>query len=174
MRGKVYIKIPRPASVGITPAHAGKREGHRGGSGSYTDHPRPCGEKPTRARVKAPFLGSPPPMRGKGYTSLELICYAGITPAHAGKSCRAWLPIFCIRDHPRPCGEKLSTSCRRRLQKGSPPPMRGKDTGVRYLKKADRITPAHAGKRTQVTAYFPRNGDHPRPCGEKPCKSGCL
>ena len=31
-----------------------------------------------------------------------------------------------------------------------------------------RITPAHAGKRYAKLSRIHENGDHPRPCGEKP------
>ena len=65
-------------------------------------------------------------MRGKG----RYICHQQpklrITPAYAGKSDRI---------------AKLSYA-----MKGSPPPMRGKETGTSMKQQDQRITPAYAGK----------------------------
>ena len=72
-------------------------------------------------------------------------------------------------DHPRPCGEKVSAGGAQRQRQGSPPPMRGKARGERYMQRARRITPAHAGKRQLLPSSQHMTRDHPRPCGEK-CK----
>ena len=53
--------------VGITPAYAGKRKMEKLGVKTYEDHPRLCGEKPEVQRRYKKGLGSPPPMRGKGF-----------------------------------------------------------------------------------------------------------
>ena len=45
--------------------------------------------------------------------------------------------------------------------------MRGKDRGNACYYPAHRITPAHAGKRIQMSAALPSQWDHPRACGEK-------
>ena len=70
---------------------------------------------------------------------------------------------------------------------GSPPPMRGKATGIdevgvlralapAHAGKGDRyaratraigITPAHAGKGANGNGGLQDDKDHPRPCGEK-------
>ena len=86
MRGKGNLKIALVLGVGITPAHAGKR-----------DSPRP--DRPSAG-------GSPPHMRGKDSVMYGLQRVHGITPAHAGKR-----PVWpgssaAHRDHPRTCGEK--------------------------------------------------------------------
>ena len=66
MRGKVFgFEIFSPV-IRITPAYAGK-------SGF-------------RCFQKVLFLGSPPPMRGKGIKCLLGIFRIRITPAYAGKS----------------------------------------------------------------------------------------
>ena len=91
------------------------------------DHPRPCGEKSNLQCLPNLQLGSPPPMRGKGYLQAALVARAGITPAHAGKSvCDKRIFILC-GDHPRPCGEKEPVKYILSQIKGSPPPMRGKE-----------------------------------------------
>ena len=92
-------------------------------------------------------MGSPPPMRGK-VTGIKISDYnAGITPAYAGKSnCRHILQ--CVhKDHPRLCGEKLTELDYASYKKGSPPPMRGKETYPFITCCYCRITPAYAGKR---------------------------
>ena len=71
----------------------------------------------------------------------------GITPAYAGKR------LVCVRlavlpqDHPRLCGEKRGCGAHLIIEKGSPPPMRGKAEGGAGSGCCRRITPAYAGKR---------------------------
>ena len=50
---------------------------------------------------------------------------------------------------------------------GSPPPMRGKDFGIKFYLIHIRITPAYAGKREFFTTVLRSSWDHPRLCGEK-------
>ena len=52
---------------------------------------------------------------------------------------------------------------------GSPPPMRGKDALPGRYNVMQRITPAHAGKRSACSMLRLASRDHPRPCGEKVC-----
>ena len=86
-------------------------------------------------------------MRGKVRGRADVREAVGITPAHAGKSAM-WEEVPQRRkDHPRPCGEKVTRSLRLSPWKGSPPPMRGKGTIAAYRGYFFRITPAHAGKR---------------------------
>ena len=72
-----------------------------------------------------------------------------------------------FKDHPRLCGEKFFRRIRTAQLPGSPPPMRGKVRHEWGVYRANRITPAYAGKRfpccTKSAAYW----DHPRLCGEK-------
>ena len=148
MRGKGK-EIPADGwSAGITPAHAGKRQDFCGNTLKIWDHPRTCGEKQFALSRFAVVLGSPPHMRGKGLRRFRDCIPVGITPAHAGKSKNAQGPADSCEDHPRTCGEKLTTFDAGKLIPGSPPHMRGKaasrDFQIWYL----RITPAHAGKRS--------------------------
>ena len=66
MRGKGKYKSLGTMGYGITPAYAGKRIKYRSLSYCTRDHPRLCGEKCTRYFSMRQWLGSPPPMRGKG------------------------------------------------------------------------------------------------------------
>ena len=93
-----------------------------------------------------PMMGSPPRMRGK-LTAFSLApVRAGITPAHAGKTEEMEDIYQSFWDHPRACGENLSPDPLPTEIEGSPPRMRGKRGRERYERRADGITPAHAGK----------------------------
>ena len=127
MRGKARIQIFQMAISG--------------------DHPRLCGEKAAGHRTRQANPGSPPPMRGKGYSHSCPSPCRRITPAYAGKSerkCRimsTWL--------------------------GSPPPMRGKVSQTPRVNFIFGITPAYAGKRSVRDGVVVFVWDHPRLCGEK-------
>ena len=86
-------------------------------------------------------------MRGKASLRSSSNSARGITPAHAGKSFFPSITLIFHRDHPRPCGEKLSIFYVNASREGSPPPMRGKAGIVPIVCVRYGITPAHAGKR---------------------------
>ena len=75
-----------------------------------------------------------------------VLCF-GITPAYAGKSPPTERPAI----NPR----------------GSPPRMRGKETGAAGQCDGDGITPAYAGKSKMGVVSPGARQDHPRVCGEK-------
>ena len=70
----------------------------------------------------------------------------GITPACAGKSASPLLPVRLRWDHPRVCGEKVTSSLSENSVMGSPPRVRGKVTEAVGNVLAIGITPACAGK----------------------------
>ena len=147
MRGKARARAPCALALRITPAHAGKRCVCLRHFAPREDHPRPCGEKRRRPARDGSMPGSPPPMRGKG-AQTHCACQSNrITPAHAGKSHSKARVGGKHWDHPRPCGEKLMQLVRPDANRGSPPPMRGKDGNDLTDTKIVGITPAHAGKR---------------------------
>ena len=90
-----------------------------------------------------------------------------ITPAYAGKSLTEKQKDVFGKDHPRLCGEKKLQTKRSKLDKGSPPPMRGKAPAYDPKQANNRITPAYAGKSSDCTAGKSWSWDHPRLCGEK-------
>ena len=106
-------------------------------------------------------------MRGKDEHGRGRLCILGITPAHAGKSCKRTSYLLPTRDHPRACGEKASPKNVLRSMAGSPPRMRGKEAAVGRFGGSSGITPAHAGKRRKRGNGLDASGDHPRACGEK-------
>ena len=70
-----------------------------------------------------------------------------ITPACAGKSSTFLRAHPCRRDHPRVCGEKVSSALCSTSVSGSPPRVRGKACWAKYDPESEGITPACAGKR---------------------------
>ena len=149
MRGKGHRRKTRSLKTRITPAYAGKRCASDGIWRIWQDHPRLCGEKPTKQSQKKTnaVTGSPPPMRGKGYFFLLCQSQCRITPAYAGKS--------------------HLESLNRYIHDGSPPPMRGKVTPPSKISPLFRITPAYAGKSSGFSNHKEPRRDHPRLCGEK-------
>ena len=167
MRGKDGVNDSAQAVTGITPACAGKSLSFWPIRFSKWDPPRVCGEKSPQARMVQYRQGSPPRMRGKVDADCTEALRFGITPACAGKSVKVNEPDCLPRDHPRVCGEKVSSTSPIKCLKGSPPRMRGKGALVTVERVKTRITPAYAGKRKSPLAAMWLTGDHPRVCGEK-------
>ena len=167
MRGKEQWAKAAGIRAGITPAYAGKSRELSACRRKRQDHPRLCGEKCTKKKQLICALGSPPPMRGKAFSKANGNADLGITPAYAGKRWFRFLSSFALGDHPRLCGEKLCEDNPRAAVAGSPPPMRGKGTGLMYRGCDDGITPAYAGKRQDDLCRDQCTEDHPRLCGEK-------
>ena len=146
MRGKGDDTIQTDSDRGITPAYAGKSTISDFLTTGTRDHPRVCGEKVLLPFSNPERKGSPPRMRGKAFFSGTGIFSPGITPAYAGKSPGAAFRVIIPKDHPRVCGEKLSSWNFVLDIMGSPPRMRGKASGCQRAKLDTGITPAYAGK----------------------------
>ena len=146
IRGKSQRHLQLRNGRRITPAHAGKRAPGRKPKTPWRDHPRACGEKSFQLQCHVREEGSPPRMRGEGLNIIRILVCRRITPAHAGRRQYAELANNKGEDHPRACGEKLSTALKRRQRTGSPPRMRGEENPVTAGLLALRITPAHAGR----------------------------
>lgn len=132
------------------------------------DHPRICGEKFRAYAMIWQEWGSPPHMRGKGFSSILLTMIVGITPACAGKRPPQSPPSGQSRDHPRICGEKSVSKVETKLMPGLPPHVQGKGLRDVLVPKPLGITPAYAGKSHRCRASGDGQQDHPRMCGEKP------
>ena len=166
MRGKLAEVSDLVFRSRITPAHAGKTFLSSDLHFSQADHPRACGENGRLLLFRLGLCGSPPRMRGK-----PLLCGASsphirITPAHAGKTLLPPTNNRYLTDHPRACGENLSSSTPNALISGSPPRMRGKQNTLTLKRFPCRITPAHAGKTSSANSRTRASSDHPRACGE--------
>ena len=106
-------------------------------------------------------------MRGKDHFLWCTEFRRRITPAYAGKrTLSVWRSAFTL-DHPRVCGEKPLSKWGQDGPLGSPPRMRGKVLLILRVVFLDRITPAHAGKRSEAELASEGIKDHPRACGEK-------
>ena len=169
MRGKGVKESIQLSSVGITPAHAGKRSEGINPTIFGRDHPRACGEKRTPDPLRVMQTGSPPRMRGKVIPTNVREGVTRITPAHAGKRPRRSETVPNTWDHPRACGEKRRPSPLSATNPGSPPRMRGKVAFQLVQRSLKGITPAHAGKSRRCTCIASGSWDHPRACGEKLC-----
>ena len=112
-------------------------------------------------------------MRGKVDVFFTFVIPGRITPAYAGKRISLHTVCRCLWDHPRVCGEKVTDFHLFWHFGGSPPRMRGKETGKTRRVQWPGITPAYAGKR--IPNSFPSCSvwDHPRVCGEKIAASMC-
>ena len=106
-------------------------------------------------------------MRGKDRENARHNQCERITPAHAGKRNKPGYYLVNATDHPRACGEKRGSRCRRRTSTGSPPRMRGKAFPHFTFRHNVWITPAHAGKSYMLIYFYGGQKDHPRACGEK-------
>ena len=133
-----------------------------------------------------PHIGSSPRMRGTPVRRLTCRPVRRIIPAHAGNSGSGGDPAWQFPDHPRACGELLSSSNRRlrptgsspRMRElnraavinctvdGSSPRMRGTRTLSGPRNRSTRIIPAHAGNSHPRPDSQTRRADHPRACGE--------
>ena len=129
VRGKVPPPRYSGTWTGITPACAGKSFFRLVVQSVVEDHPRMCGEKKKGGSPEKSGLGSPPHVRGKDHMRGMAADIRGITPACAGKSERAFVDRCDGQDHPRMCGEKLHRLPLYSLLVGSPPHVRGKESG---------------------------------------------
>ena len=111
--------------------------------------------------------GSPPRVRGKGWTGCLTTSGVWITPAGAGKRRPCMTAPPPCKDHPRGCGEKVTVTAGLISSLGSPPRVRGKDSHPGQCSEPNRITPAGAGKSGGFSLFASVGADHPRGCGEK-------
>ena len=85
-----------------------------------------CGEKRRNSRDPEVWQGSPPHVRGKDHRFFVNHRFLRITPACAGKRGEFLHPEMVCKDHPRMCGEKVTSTLLELGIKGSPPHVRGK------------------------------------------------
>ena len=105
-------------------------------------------------------------MRGKQAKSSHSKKENRITPAGAGKTFITTSSGKMTKDHPRRCGENRFCIGHMRVDKGSPPQVRGKHVRAKRRGCRNRITPAGAGKTLRTVRGFQPSWDHPRRCGE--------
>ena len=165
-RGKLRAEANNDTNAGLIPAHAGKTSGGHSRPGPRGAHPRSRGEN---ASAVLPFIsttGSSPLTRGKLSPYERARDFAGLIPAHAGKTLGLRRERRPRRAHPRSRGENDRAEDATSLKLGSSPLTRGKPRRRRDVERLPGLIPAHAGK----TAARPRSGSprraHPRSRGE--------
>ena len=125
VRGALVSSFIKTIQCGIIPACAGSTLGMGNWCRFRWDHPRMCGEHKSMAFCVGTLRGSSPHVRGaRGCQQLQQ-SYLGIIPACAGSTCHDRRENAGVRDHPRMCGEHVSSSPQRRMPSGSSPHVRG-------------------------------------------------
>ena len=109
------------------------------------------GEKSLLHQSPGHWPGSPPRARGEEILTNEYDCTIRITPACAGRSSNAFGIDLVRGDHPRVCGEKISSTLDFSGMVGSPPRVRGEVKDIMRISHICRITPACAGRRQDVS-----------------------
>ena len=145
-----------------------------------------CGEHIKLWLVKKPRSGSSPRVRGtlagkktttvtngiipacagNTDTSISVTSNLGIIPACAGNTVWRNPNFYCMRDHPRVCGEHSDFNEMWCNHSGSSPRVRGTPVGLDSVNIAVGIIPACAGNTFCVPTRQTLKRDHPRVCGE--------
>ena len=110
---------------GIIPALAGNTRRRSCLWHATWDHPRACGEHSTVAFCASMTTGSSPRLRGTHGSDVHPVVRAGIIPALAGNTQQTNRPLSGNRDHPRACGEHLTSPQQVCGSEGSSPRLRG-------------------------------------------------
>ena len=152
--------------VGIIPAYAGNTPCDTPENSFRRDHPRVCGEHEFVQQGDGRHWGSSPRMRGTQGLQRQDLSRHGIIPAYAGNTLR-WRHGSCrCRDHPRVCGEHLTSCVMVVSSMGSSPRMRGTLVVAELLGHESGIIPAYAGNTWNRQRQASPCWDHPRVCGE--------
>ena len=130
------------------------------------DHPRVCGEHEELTCLFPTEKGSSPRVRGTLVPGSVLCRVPGIIPACAGNTQTGEIYTPNTEDHPRVCGEHVSTWLCRLFWLGSSPRVRGTLCGIVTYCPNSGIIPACAGNTCCKTVYTHIFRDHPRVCGE--------
>ena len=167
MRGTLPTAGGVEIVVGIIPAYAGNTRLPGSCSRGVRDHPRVCGEHGEIDVCMAGNMGSSPRMRGTRRLHRLLCRRPGIIPAYAGNTPIASSPVPPTWDHPRVCGEHISSSTFASSTLGSSPHMRGTHFSGSLLIAWLGIIPAYAGNTSPPRQSPSEPRDHPRICGER-------
>ena len=110
--------------TGITPACAGTTTALGRNDQGHVDHPRVCGNHSTLTIALSLAVGSPPRVREPLISAIDADEAVRITPACAGTTSRSKSKIFASGDHPRVCGNHVSSTLMICVKLGSPPRVR--------------------------------------------------
>ena len=109
MRGTQFAVLLVAVIAGIIPAYAGNTWACFRSFRCCWDHPRVCGEHMADCSMLLRRRGSSPRMRGTPIRADRKARKHGIIPAYAGNTLPMLLMARLRRDHPRVCGEHLSS-----------------------------------------------------------------
>ena len=125
-----------------------------------------CGEHGERALSVFAESGSSPHVRGAPDAVCRELRGGGIIPACAGSTMGVRSRQRQGRDHPRMCGEHISSEVAFFNAPGSSPHVRGAQPVVRAEHVVGGIIPACAGSTAGSPGRARSRRDHPRMCGE--------
>ena len=152
MRGTHRFDSVGHYPAGIIPAYAGNTSTSSMVTVRPPDHPRVCGEHSGVSAPSAVRAGSSPRMRGTRRQQDRRRRRIGIIPAYAGNTTSKTSSRTLSGDHPRVCGEHVSTKKRRSSLRGSSPRMRGTPLACGPRMRTPWIIPAYAGN-TQIAPH---------------------
>ncbi len=153
-------------NAGIIPACAGSTSHPSSDQSCVRDHPRMCGEHSSVTCTDCATAGSSPHVRGAHRACHYRDRRQRIIPACAGSTNYDVNMVAKSRDHPRMCGEHITSNPYRTFSMGSSPHVRGALGGVVHLLKQFGIIPACAGSTRTPRRRKRVYRDHPRMCGE--------
>ena len=131
-------------------------------------HPRSRGENMVVCDRSGQSVGSSPLTRGKRVDFEAVTHWAGLIPAHAGKTWRVSRAYCRVWAHPRSRGENITRVVRVIRHHGSSPLTRGKLFHALMPVLPQRLIPAHAGKTAFPLRTPSGSSAHPRSRGENP------
>ena len=152
--------------VGIIPAYAGSTFPLTVARGAAQDHPRIRGEHELVVVGHDEPQGSSPHTRGALGAGGAPARVAGIIPAYAGSTRKAWSASSVRRDHPRIRGEHDRGRPAGAGGAGSSPHTRGAPPIPVKDRIDSRIIPAYAGSTPGSGTIAGSSQDHPRIRGE--------
>ncbi|PKU92722.1 hypothetical protein CQR47_0571 [Bifidobacterium thermophilum] len=166
VRGTRGPDVGHLPATGIIPACAGNTRLATNRRFRPRDHPRMCGEHGMFPLMLFFRLGSSPHVRGTLNQLRESFNQAGIIPACAGNTSDNPRGFGFGGDHPRMCGEHLTTQAYGGIVLGSSPHVRGTHIDEAHIYREIGIIPACAGNTHGRVTLFVLCQDHPRMCGE--------
>ena len=144
-RGARGGAIPRCASVGLIPAHAGSTTSATWLTRTRWAHPRSRGEHSLPWLRYGTVRGSSPLTRGALESPTSRGTLSGLIPAHAGSTAAPQIRPAKSGAHPRSRGEHGLIVKQHNPLTGSSPLTRGAPTPSTSLATSSGLIPAHAG-----------------------------
>ncbi len=161
-RGGATTPAPTRASLGNTPACAGRRWRMTSSARRVGEHPRMRGEEGPRGICGTTCAGTPPHARGGDELTTISLPFRGNTPACAGRRLGWGLLVATMGEHPRVRGEEGTARMRTGRATGTPPHARGGGGGPGGPPAGRGNTPACAGRSACPRRRRTRRREHPR------------